>query len=257
VPQDLLKQAKIYGFSDFQIARHVLKSAPDDIDKDLLMVRKYRQATGIVPYVKQIDTLAAEYPASTNYLYLTYSASEHDIAFDNDKKSVIVLGSGAYRIGSSVEFDWCSVNAVNALKREGFRSVMINYNPETVSTDYDICDRLYFDELTFERVLDIIDLESPRGVIVSVGGQIPNNLAMRLYNEKVPVVGTSPLSIDRLKTGINFPRCVMNFLLISHVGKSWLRLKTSLNLLTGSGSGSHQAFLCPFRCGNECCIKQK
>lgn len=204
VPQDLLKQAKIYGFSDFQIARHVLKSAPDDIDKDLLMVRKYRQATGIVPYVKQIDTLAAEYPASTNYLYLTYSASEHDIAFDNDKKSVIVLGSGAYRIGSSVEFDWCSVNAVNALKREGFRSVMINYNPETVSTDYDICDRLYFDELTFERVLDIIDLESPRGVIVSVGGQIPNNLAMRLYNEKVPVVGTSPPSIDRAENRHKF-----------------------------------------------------
>ena len=204
MPPALLKQAKIYGFSDFQIARHVLKSAPENIDKDLLKIRKYRKTTGIVPYVKQIDTLAAEFPTSTNYLYLTYSASEHDITFENDKKSVIVLGSGAYRIGSSVEFDWCSVNAVNTLKKEGLRAVMINYNPETVSTDYDTCDRLYFDELTFERVLDIVDLESPRGVIVSVGGQIPNNLAMRLYNEKVPVMGTSALSIDRAENRHKF-----------------------------------------------------
>jgi carbamoyl-phosphate synthase large subunit len=196
VPEELLSQSKIYGFSDFQIARHVIKSRSSDINRDLLKVRNLRKKLGIVPYVKQIDTLAAEYPAVTNYLYLTYSGSEHDICFDNDQKSIIVLGSGAYRIGSSVEFDWCSVNAVNTIKKEGLRSVMINYNPETVSTDYDICDRLYFDELTFERVLDIIDLESPRGVIVSVGGQIPNNLAMRLYENHVPVLGTSPLSID-------------------------------------------------------------
>ncbi len=152
----------------------------------MLKVRELRKSLGIVPYVKQIDTLAAEYPAVTNYLYLTYSGSEHDISYDDDNKSIIVLGSGAYRIGSSVEFDWCSVNAIDTIKKEGFRSVMINYNPETVSTDYDICDRLYFDELTFERVLDIIDLEKPRGVIVSVGGQIPNNLAMRLYRKQSP-----------------------------------------------------------------------
>ncbi|MBN2667427.1 MAG: carbamoyl-phosphate synthase (glutamine-hydrolyzing) large subunit, partial [Bacteroidales bacterium] len=204
LPGELLKQSKIYGFSDFQIARHVLKSSPADIEKDLLKIRSHRKSAGIVPYVKQIDTLAAEYPAGTNYLYLTYSASEHDITFNYEKRPVIVLGSGAYRIGSSVEFDWCSVNAVNALKKEGIRPVMINYNPETVSTDYDICDRLYFDELTFERVLDIIDLESPSGVIVSVGGQIPNNLAMRLYDQKVPIMGTSPLSIDRAENRHKF-----------------------------------------------------
>lgn len=204
LPEELLRKSKIYGFSDFQIARHVIKSSSSDIDEDLLKVRRHRKSSGIVPFVKQIDTLAAEYPATTNYLYLTYSASEHDISFNNDGKSVIVLGSGAYRIGSSVEFDWCSVNAVNTIKKEGLTSVMINYNPETVSTDYDICDRLYFDELTFERVLDIIDLESPGGVIVSVGGQIPNNLAMRLFNEKVPVLGTSPLSIDRAENRHKF-----------------------------------------------------
>jgi carbamoyl-phosphate synthase large subunit len=204
VPFELLSQSKIYGFSDFQIARHVIKSDSSSINLDLLKVREHRKKLGIVPYVKQIDTLAAEYPAVTNYLYLTYSGAEHDISFTDDKKSIIVLGSGAYRIGSSVEFDWCSVNAVNTIKKEGLRSIMINYNPETVSTDYDICDRLYFDELTFERVLDIIDLESPRGVIVSVGGQIPNNLAMRLYNNNVPVLGTTPLSIDRAENRHKF-----------------------------------------------------
>jgi len=204
IPQELLGNAKIHGFSDFQLARHILKSGPAQINDDLMKVRKYRKSLGIVPYVKQIDTLAAEYPAVTNYLYLTYSASEHDIHYENDRKSVIVLGSGAYRIGSSVEFDWCSVNAIKTIRKEGFRSIMINYNPETVSTDYDICDRLYFDELTFERVLDIIDLENPGGVIVSVGGQIPNNLAMRLYKENVPVMGTSPTSIDRAENRHKF-----------------------------------------------------
>jgi carbamoyl-phosphate synthase large subunit len=204
VPEELFLQSKIYGFSDFQIARHVLKSNSININKDLLKVRELRKSLGIIPYVKQIDTLAAEYPAVTNYLYLTYGGSEHDIAFDDGDKSIIVLGSGAYRIGSSVEFDWCSVNAVNTVKKEGLRSVMINYNPETVSTDYDICDRLYFDELTFERVMDIIDLEKPRGVIVSVGGQIPNNLCMRLYENHVPVLGTSPLSIDRAENRHKF-----------------------------------------------------
>jgi len=203
---DLLIQSKIYGFSDFQIARHVLKSESSDINSDLLKVREYRKRNGIVPYVRQIDTLAAEFPAVTNYLYLTYSGSEHDITFDDDQNSIIVLGSGAYRIGSSVEFDWCSVNAADTIKKEGLRSIMINYNPETVSTDYDICSRLYFDELTFERVLDIIELESPRGVIVSVGGQIPNNLSMRLYESHVPVLGTSPVSIDRAENRHKFSR---------------------------------------------------
>jgi carbamoyl-phosphate synthase large subunit len=196
IPTELLSHSKINGFSDFQIARHVLKSGLSEITEDLLKVRQRRKNLGIVPCVKQIDTLAAEYPAVTNYLYLTYGGTENDIVYENDRKSIIVLGSGAYRIGSSVEFDWCSVNAIDTIKKEGFRSIMINYNPETVSTDYDICDRLYFDELTFERVLDIIDLEHPGGVIVSVGGQIPNNLAMRLFRENVPVLGTSPLSID-------------------------------------------------------------
>ena len=204
VPADLINRSKTYGFSDFQLARHVLKSDSSEINRDLLKVRTHRKSLGIVPFVKQIDTLAAEYPAVTNYLYLTYSGIEHDISFAGDKKSIIVLGSGAYRIGSSVEFDWCSVNAVDTIKKEGFRSVMINYNPETVSTDYDICNRLYFDELTFERVMDIIDLESPGGVIVSVGGQIPNNLAMRLYDNNVPILGTSPLSIDRAENRHKF-----------------------------------------------------
>jgi carbamoyl-phosphate synthase large subunit len=206
LPAGLFAHAKINGFSDFQIARHVLKSESGNIQADLLKVREKRKELGIIPYVRQIDTLAAEYPALTNYLYLTYSGSEHDIEYDGSDsgKSVIVLGSGAYRIGSSVEFDWCSVNAINTVKKEGYRSVMINYNPETVSTDYDICDRLYFDELTFERILDIIELENPAGVIVSVGGQIPNNLAMRLYESKVPVLGTSPVSIDRAENRHKF-----------------------------------------------------
>jgi carbamoyl-phosphate synthase large subunit len=210
IPTELLSHSKIHGFSDFQIARHVLHSGLAYINDDLMKVRKFRKALGIIPCVKQIDTLAAEYPAVTNYLYLTYGGTENDIQYENDKRSVIVLGSGAYRIGSSVEFDWCSVNAIDTIKKEGFRSIMINYNPETVSTDYDICDRLYFDELTFERVLDIIDLENPYGVIVSVGGQIPNNLAMRLYKEDVPVLGTSPVSIDRAENRHKFSKMLDN-----------------------------------------------
>jgi carbamoyl-phosphate synthase large subunit len=210
LPEELLRQSKIYGFSDFQVARHVLKSSNSDISKDISNIREHRKNLGIIPYVRQIDTLAAEYPAVTNYLYLTYSASEHDISFDNDQKSIIVLGSGAYRIGSSVEFDWCSVNSVETIKKEGYRSVMINYNPETVSTDYDICDRLYFDELTFERVLDVIELEQPGGVIVSVGGQIPNNLAVRLYEKNVPILGTSPISIDRAENRHKFSQMCDN-----------------------------------------------
>ena len=197
VPVDLLREAKIRGFSDFQIARLVLNSSDNAMEDNIDAVRKFRKSHGIVPVVKQIDTLAAEYPAQTNYLYLTYSGETHDIAFQDDKKSVIVLGSGAYRIGSSVEFDWCGINALNTIKKEGYRSVMINYNPETVSTDYDSCDRLYFDELTLERVLDICDLEAPHGLVISTGGQIPNNLAMRLYNQNVPILGTSPVNIDR------------------------------------------------------------
>ena len=197
LPDRDLLHAKINGFSDFQIARHVLKPENRAINEAMLSVRRHRKSRGIVPYVKQIDTLAAEYPAVTNYLYLTYSGMEHDIWYENDKRSVIVLGSGAYRIGSSVEFDWCSVNAINTIRKEGLRGVMINYNPETVSTDYDMCDRLYFDELSFERVMDVIDLETPRGVILAMGGQIPNNLAMRLHRQGVPILGTPPESIDR------------------------------------------------------------
>ena len=197
LPLNLLRDAKCSGFSDFQIARFVLKGDNDHMEDYLLNVRKHRKQHNIVPCVKQIDTLAAEYPAKTNYLYLTYHGQEHDISFIKDDKSVVVLGSGAYRIGSSVEFDWCGVNALNTIKQQGFRSIMINYNPETVSTDYDVCDRLYFDELSLERVLDIVDLEMPKGVIISTGGQIPNNLAIRLFNQKVHILGTSPLSIDR------------------------------------------------------------
>jgi len=199
-----LREAKIQGFSDFQIARFVLDPAPEKMEEGLLQVRAHRKSRNIVPYVKQIDTLAAEYPAQTNYLYLTYSAREHDIDFYNDKKSVIILGSGAYRIGSSVEFDWCGVSALHTVEEKGYRSVIINYNPETVSTDYDISDRLYFDELSFERTLDIIDLEQPHGVIISTGGQIPNNLALRLHNQKVNVLGTSPVSIDRAENRHKF-----------------------------------------------------
>jgi len=189
----LLLQAKKAGFSDFQVARLVMEG---DVSQNLLAIREHRKKRNIIPYVKQIDTLAAEYPAQTNYLYLTYSGSEHDIDFIPDQRSVVVLGSGAYRIGSSVEFDWCSVNALKTVNDEGYRSIMINYNPETVSTDYDVCDRLYFDELSFERVMDIYDLESPKGIIVSMGGQIPNNLAMRLHQQDVHILGTSPESID-------------------------------------------------------------
>ncbi len=196
VPTELLHLAKKQGFSDFQIARACLKAGMTDTEPAILEVRSRRKAAGITPVVKQIDTLAAEYPAQTNYLYLTYNGTENDVDYKGDHRSVIVLGSGAYRIGSSVEFDWCSVNALNTVRKEGWRSVMINYNPETVSTDYDMCDRLYFDELTFERVMDIIELENPHGVILSVGGQIPNNLATRLDAQKVNILGTSAYDID-------------------------------------------------------------
>jgi carbamoyl-phosphate synthase large subunit len=199
-----LKHAKVLGFSDFQIARFVIKSVNEHIEEGLMDVRKFRIKNNIKPYIKQIDTLAAEYPAKTNYLYLTYSGIEHDIKSNDSNKSIIVLGSGAYRIGSSVEFDWCSVNALFTVNKEGYRSVMINYNPETVSTDYDVCDRLYFDELSLERVLDIIEFENPRGVIISVGGQIPNNLATRLHNQNINILGTSPLSVDNAENRHKF-----------------------------------------------------
>lgn len=204
VPDELLTEAKQAGFSDFQIARLILKRDNHEMEQASLEVREYRKKRGILPVVKQIDTLGAEYPAQTNYLYLTYHGKEHDVSFQHDDKTIIVLGSGAYRIGSSVEFDWCAVNAVQTSHNQGYRAVMINYNPETVSTDYDMCDRLYFDELSFERVMDIIELETPHGVILSMGGQIPNNLAMRLYRQKVPVLGTSPVSIDRAENRHKF-----------------------------------------------------
>ncbi len=197
IPADVLRQAKIWGFSDFQIARFVLKPKSGNMEKENLAVRAHRKKLGILPAVKRIPTVASEHPELTNYLYMTYAVEGHDINYYTNEKSVIVLGSGAYRIGSSVEFDWCSVNAINTARKLGYKSIMINYNPETVSTDYDMCDHLYFDELSFERVLDVIDLENPRGVIVSVGGQIPNNLAMKLYRQGVPILGTSPVSIDR------------------------------------------------------------
>ena len=203
--KDLLREAKVYGFTDFQIARAVgLETELRSMSKAGLVVRTLRKNYGILPVVKQIDTLAAEYPAQTNYLYVTYAGVASDINFENDKKSIIVLGSGAYRIGSSVEFDWCGVQALNTIRKEGYRSVMINYNPETVSTDYDMCDRLYFDELTFERVMDIIELENPSGVIVSTGGQIPNNLAMRLDEQHVPILGTSAKDIDNAEDRAKF-----------------------------------------------------
>ncbi|MCM1109083.1 MAG: carbamoyl-phosphate synthase (glutamine-hydrolyzing) large subunit [Clostridium sp.] len=193
---ELLRKAKVQGFTDFQVARAVGLEAEMDMDDAIMVIRNRRKSAGIVPVVKQIDTLAAEYPAQTNYLYLTYCGVANDVLYKHDKRSIVVLGSGAYRIGSSVEFDWCGVQALNTIRKEGFRSVMINYNPETVSTDYDMCDRLYFDELTFERVLDILELENPHGVIVSTGGQIPNNLAMRLDEQHVPILGTTAKSID-------------------------------------------------------------
>ena len=203
--KELLRTAKVYGFTDFQIARAVgLEKDMSNMHKAALVVRNLRKSYGILPVVKQIDTLAAEYPAQTNYLYLTYSGVASDVRFDNDRRSIVVLGSGAYRIGSSVEFDWCGVQALNTIRREGFRSVMINYNPETVSTDYDMCDRLYFDELTFERVMDVIDLETPNGVIVSTGGQIPNNLAMKLDEQHVPILGTSAADIDNAEDRAKF-----------------------------------------------------
>ena len=197
IPADVMRQAKVLGFSDFQIARFVLKTEGTNMEKENLEVRKYRKQLGILPAVKRIETVASEHPELTNYLYMTYAVEGYDVNYYKNEKSVIVLGSGAYRIGSSVEFDWCSVNAIQTARKLGYKSIMINYNPETVSTDYDMCDRLYFDELSFERVLDVIDLEQPRGVIVSVGGQIPNNLAMKLYRQSVPILGTSPVSIDR------------------------------------------------------------
>ena len=197
IPKELLLKAKQYGFSDFQVARFTVDDISLSAHERMLRVRAYRKSLGILPCVKQIDTLAGEYPAQTNYLYVTYNGTKNDVEYEHDGRSVVVLGSGAYRIGSSVEFDWCGVSALNTIRRMGFRSVMINYNPETVSTDYDACDRLYFDELSFERVMDIMELEEPRGVIVSTGGQIPNNLAMRLHGQRVPILGTSPESIDR------------------------------------------------------------
>nr|WP_297231202.1 carbamoyl-phosphate synthase (glutamine-hydrolyzing) large subunit [uncultured Prevotella sp.] len=197
IPAEVLREAKVLGFSDFQIGRFVLKTQDTNMEKEVLAVRAQRKKLNILPAVKRIPTVASEHPDLTNYLYMTYAVEGYDINYYKNEKSVIVLGSGAYRIGSSVEFDWCSVNAINTARKLGYKSIMINYNPETVSTDYDMCDRLYFDELSFERVLDVIDLESPRGVIVSVGGQIPNNLAMKLHRQSVPILGTSPVNIDR------------------------------------------------------------
>ncbi len=204
VTPELMREAKRLGFSDFQIARLVIKPHDTNMEKENLQVRRYRKQLGILPAVKRINTVASEHPELTNYLYMTYGTEGYDVNYYNHEKSVVVLGSGAYRIGSSVEFDWCSVNAVQTARKLGYKSIMINYNPETVSTDYDMCDRLYFDELSFERVLDIIDLEQPGGVIVSVGGQIPNNLAMKLHRQSVPVLGTSPISIDRAENRNKF-----------------------------------------------------
>lgn len=204
LPPTVVREAKVMGFSDFQIARFVLKQSAGNMEKANLSVRAHRKKLGILPAVKRIPTVASEHPDLTNYLYMTYAVEGYDVNYYPNEKSVIVLGSGAYRIGSSVEFDWCSVNAITTARKLGYKSIMINYNPETVSTDYDMCDRLYFDELSFERVLDVIDLESPSGVIVSVGGQIPNNLAMKLYRQSVPILGTSPLSIDRAENRNKF-----------------------------------------------------
>ena len=204
ISAELLREAKVLGFSDFQIARFVLKPQQGNMEKENLQVRAYRKQLGILPAVKRINTVASEHPELTNYLYMTYAVEGYDVNYYKNEKSVVVLGSGAYRIGSSVEFDWCSVNAIQTARKLGYKSIMINYNPETVSTDYDMCDRLYFDELSFERVLDVIDLEQPRGVIVSVGGQIPNNLAMKLHRQSVPILGTSPVSIDRAENRNKF-----------------------------------------------------
>lgn len=229
---ELLRKAKIYGFTDFQIARALGLEKEMEPEKASALVRMRRKQAGIVPYVKQIDTLAAEYPAQTNYLYLTYLSSSHDIQFENDKRSVVVLGSGAYRIGSSVEFDWCGVQALNTIRKEGYRSVMINYNPETVSTDYDMCDRLYFDELTFERVMDILDLENPSGVIVSTGGQIPNNLAMRLDAEHVNILGTQAKYIDNAEDREKFSE-MLNRIGVDQPEWSALTSMEDINEFTG------------------------
>ncbi|MFA8451421.1 MAG: carbamoyl-phosphate synthase (glutamine-hydrolyzing) large subunit [Bacteroidales bacterium] len=204
IPKNLLIQAKQYGFSDFQLAKLILKPSPDEMDEHVIKVRNWRKSKNVFPVVKQIDTLAGEYPAKTNYLYLTYNGDEQDINYSEIDKGYIVLGSGAYRIGSSVEFDWCSVNAVETIKKNGSPAIMINYNPETVSTDYDICDRLYFDELSLERVLDIYDLEKPEGLVISTGGQIPNNLALKLYKQDINILGTSPISIDKAENRKTF-----------------------------------------------------
>lgn len=212
IDKELLLEAKINGFTDFQIARAIgLENDSPNMHKAMMIVRRHRKALGIIPVVKQIDTLAAEYPAQTNYLYVTYSGVASDITFDDKRKSIIVLGSGAYRIGSSVEFDWCGVQALNTIRKQNYRSIMINYNPETVSTDYDMCDRLYFDELTFERVMDIIDMEMPSGIIVSTGGQIPNNLAMYLDEENVPILGTSAHDIDNAEDRAKFSSMLTNY----------------------------------------------
>ena len=209
--KDLLREAKVYGFSDFQIARAIgLEDECKNMHQANLVVRKLRKSYGILPVVKQIDTLAAEYPAQTNYLYVTYAGTKSDVDFQNDRNSVVVLGSGAYRIGSSVEFDWCGVQALQTIRRQGYRSIMVNYNPETVSTDYDMCDRLYFDELTFERVMDIIEMEQPHGVIVSTGGQIPNNLAMHLDAQNVPILGTAAKDIDNAEDRAKFSQMLTN-----------------------------------------------
>ena len=228
LPLELLKKAKVQGFSDFQIARAI--GYEGDMEDGILYVRNHRKSVGIVPVVKQIDTLAAEYPAQTNYLYLTYSGIANDVHYLGDRKSIVVLGSGAYRIGSSVEFDWCGVQALNTIRKEGYRSVMINYNPETVSTDYDMCDRLYFDELTFERVMDILELENPHGVIVSTGGQIPNNLALRLDAQKVPILGTSAKSIDNAEDREKFSA------MLDRIGVDQPRAGASLRAWTTSTS---------------------
>jgi len=232
VDLELLKLSKQLGFSDFQIGRLIYKDKIDS-EEQVMRIRKYRKSLGIVPYVKQIDTLAGEFPAKSNYLYLTYNGQEHDIKYENDRRSIIVLGSGAYRIGSSVEFDWCSVNALQTIRKAGWRGIMINYNPETVSTDYDICDRLYFDELTFERVMDIYELEAPHGIILSVGGQIPNNLALRLSQNGVNVLGTPASSIDRAEDRHKFSSMLDN---IGVDQPKWQELTTleEINQFVGS-----------------------
>ena len=258
IPDEFLWHAKKQGFSDFQIARLVLKNSEiGATDKEIIQIRNYRKSRNILPSVKQIDTLAAEHPAVTNYLYLTYHGEEHDIVFEKDNKSVIVLGSGAYRIGSSVEFDWSCVNALQTIKKKKYRSIMINYNPETVSTDYDICDRLYFDELSFERVMDISDLEMPYGVIVSTGGQIPNSLAMRLYRQDVHILGTSPNFIDRAENRHKFSD------MLDKIGvdqPEWKELSSIDDIFEFTEkvriSSIDQAFLCAFRCCHECGFKQ-